>query len=101
MRLLGARGLAELREEIGHLELGERRLEHSVRDVAVEAGGDDADAALHAAWLAFEDVDVVRQLELAGRVPGQAQLRLRLVGRLGLGLRLGPGLLWLRRSRFG
>ena len=61
----------------GLLELGERRREQPVHDLAVEARDDDADAATRVPRLALEQVDVVGNVEVARRVlPGEAERRL-------------------------
>ena len=57
-----------LAADADRVELGERRLEQPVRHVAVEACCDDADAAPGRARLALEQVDVVGNVQLAGRV---------------------------------
>src|SRR5581483_12180830 len=54
--------------DAGRVELRERGPEQRVRDVAVRASDNDADAATGAARLAFEQVDVVGDVELAGGV---------------------------------
>src|SRR5262249_25738305 len=68
------------------LELLERRREQPVDELAVELRDDDADAAARAARLTLEQVDVVRHLQLAGRVLVR-DAQLQLVARV-LGLRL-------------
>ena len=60
----------------GLVELPQRRLEQLVRDLAVEPRGDDGDATPCPVGLPFNDVDVVRDVELAVGV------LLRLVGQL-------------------
>ena len=76
----------ELAADAGALELGDGGLEQLVRDVAVEACRDDADAAAAAERRAFEHRDAVGDVEVAGGVAREPKHRLGLRLRRSLGV---------------